>query len=226
MKNFFYNMRFIIFIIPVVSCALVFYPPDARKSSYAFCQPERRLVSHSSHASHSLRHGNYKKEFQSGANISTIDDGVCPEKFGKCVKIDDEWRCKCHLDYYNFDENTTKACRNTVLPTISVMCLSLFTGMTPLPSYTMGWTGISLIIGFIDLLIFILLVVRYYCHSRKRFTPEASNPTSSSVAFLSTDNNRVIIIIIITLGFLFLFWGYTILLSIIKPVNSEGVESI
>jgi len=205
--NFFYNMRFIIFIIPIVSCSLVFYPPDPRKSTYAFCRPERRLVGHSSHASHSLRHGNYKKEFQSGDNMSTSDDGICPERFGKCVKIDDEWRCKCHVDYYNFDENTTKACRTVVLPTVSVICLSIFTGMTPLPSYTMGWKGIILIIGILDGLIFILLVVRCCGHSRSRYTPKASNPTSSGQAFIPTDINKVMIIIMI--GLLFLVWGYS-----------------
>ena len=183
-------------IFPIMMSNLLLYPPEIKEPTYVSCSP----------------------------NATNLDNEICHAKYGECRYIDSEWLCVCNHGYYNLDKNVTKGCRIEVNQKASFIVLTFFLGIFGISSSLMGWFGIYLI--NIVLLIILALALFLWCFVRERvrYTPQANTIEVDSKN--KNDDLKINWFIVMICILLVIVWLYTLILTIVKPVNDQGIENI
>lgn len=183
-------------IFPIMMSNLLFYPPEIKAPIYVSCS----------------------------LNTTNLDEEVCLAKYGECRYIDSEWLCVCNHGYYNIDKNVTKGCRIAVNQKASFIVLTFFLGIFGISSSLMGWFGIYLINIVLLIVLAITLFLSCLVRERVQYTPEANTIEVDSKN--KKDDPKINLFLVIICILLVIVWLYTLILTIVKPVNDQGIENI
>jgi len=183
-------------IFPIMMSNLLFYPPDIKAPIYVSCTP----------------------------NKNNLDNELCLPKYGECRYIDSGWLCVCNYGYYNIDKNVTKGCRIAVNQKNSFIVLTFFLGIFGISSSLMGWFGLYLINISLLIILAITLFLSCFVHERGQYTPQANTIEVNSKNKKGEPQINWFLVTICIL--LVIVWLYTLILTIVKPVNDQGIENI